>query len=460
MDRKIEKLIKFTPNPIKKVAKQLNFFIPKSMNYGKTFLETYKFLQESQRWNKAELEEYQLSELETLLNHAYEQIPYYKRIFKDRGLKPRDIQDLRDLDQLPYLTKDEFKNNFKELVSKDIDLKKSRVISTSGTTGKPLQFYTNNCIEEKELAFIFHQWSRVGYGLEEVRVELRGDITENDDYVIFDPISRVIRLSPRINNISTVKYYLRIIEKYNSNFLHGYPGVIANFAFFIKKHEIKLPFQLKAVLFASETVYEWEREIVSDVFNCRVFSHYGLSEKVILAGECEQSSYYHCLPQYGITEIDPDTKEIIGTGFLNKITPFIRYRTTDVASEILQSCNHCEREYYPILKNIEGRIEDFIVSNNGLISPAIITHPFKNLKNIKNTQIVQESKKNIILRILPWDKRNSAYDAELLWLKKELQKILGKDIKIEIEEVEEIDKTKSGKFKWIISNVNNEIFND
>lgn len=460
MNHKLVNIAGSLPSPIKKIARNLCFLIPNSFRYGKTFLETYKFLQESQWWTRDKLEEYQLQQLEKLLNHAYEHIPYYRKVFDQKGLKTRDIQDFKDLEQLPYLTKDDFKRNSKELISKNIDLRKARVITTSGTTGKPLQFYTNGIIDEMEWAFFFHQWARIGYQLDDRRAELSGPIIETDDSILFEPISRVIRLSPRISDLGTVKHYLKMIEKYNSNFLHGYPGAISNFAFMIKKHDLEIPFQLKAVLFASEVVYDWQRDIVSDVFNCRVFSIYGLTEKVVLAGECEESSEYHALPQYGITEVDPDTKEIIGTGFLNYLTPFIRYRTTDVASEISHSCNHCEREYYPIFKNIEGRIGDFIITSKGLITLGNLIHPFRTLKNIKNSQIIQESEKNVIIRVLPWDAKSSQYKNELTLLKKDLQNILGKEMLIEIQEVEEFDKTKNGKYKWIISNISHEIIED
>jgi phenylacetate-CoA ligase len=352
------------------------------------------------------------------------------------------------------LTKDDFKNHFKELVATNINLKNLPKSQTSGTSGKPLQFYRTRSIGQKELAFIFHQWSRVGYKPGDSRVAIRGAIIEHENPVQFNPVSNVLRLSPRVDNMETAKCYLQRIKKSKSGFIHGYPSAIASFAHIIKKYGLSVPFQLKAVLFASEAVYDWERKIVGEVFKCRVFSHYGMAEQVVLAAECEDSSYYHCLPQYGITEINPKTNEIIGTSFLNYINPFIRYRTTDIASTIISCCDHCGRGYYPVFEKIEGRIEDYIVTSRGLVGPAIITHPFKDLKTIKDTQIVQRSMDLIMLRIAPWDKKDSiAYKTEVKQLGRDLQKILGADMRIEIEEMEQIERAKSGKFKWIVSDV-------
>ena len=78
--------------------------IPPPIRYGRVFRETYAFLQESQWWSREQLEEYQLEQLSKLLHHAYGNVPYYRRVFDERGSKPRDIHDFKDLQQLPYLT--------------------------------------------------------------------------------------------------------------------------------------------------------------------------------------------------------------------------------------------------------------------------------------------------------------------------------------------------------------------
>ena len=429
--------------------------LPPRIRYGRVFWETYKFLQESQWWSREKLEEYQMQQLSKLLNHAYENVLYYRRIFQETGLKPKDIQDFDDLKKLPYLTKDDFKKHFTELVAKNIDVRSLPMARTSGTSGKPLQFYTTYDIQEKEWAFICHQWSRVGYRPGDPRVEIRGPIRGGKDRVAYDPASKVLRLSPRVDNKEVAQYYLELIRRFGAEYIHGYPSAIAFFAYTIKKYGLRVNFRIKAILFASEVVYGWEREICSEVFDCRVFSHYGMAEQVALGAECEHSPFYHCLPQYSIVEVDPETNELICTGFLNYVNPFIRYRTGDIATNVLPKCDKCGREYFPILENIEGRIGDYVVTSHGLIGAgAGLDHPFKNLISIKNTQIVQLSRNQVVLRIVPWlPKNEKLYRAEVEGLRTELQRILGDDIQITIEEVEDIERAPSGKFKWIISYV-------
>ena len=359
------------------------------------------------------------------------------------------------------MTKNGFKKYFRELIAKNINVKTLPMIHTSGTTGRPLQFYENLHTVQKELAFIYHQWSRVGIKPHSPIIQLRGAIIEGNKPIEYNPINKVLRLSPRIGGKETVRYYLERMQNFGAKFLHGYPSAIAIFAFMIRQYGFSVPFKLNAVLFASEAVYSWEKEITREVFSCRVFSHYGMAEKVVLAGECESTNYYHCIPQYGITEFDTDTNEIIGTSFLNYINPFIRYRTTDIAfNPVLSGCNTCGRAYFPLFTDVEGRIEDFIITPKGVnISPAIITHPFKDFKTIKATQIFQGSRDHILLKIVPWDdSAPESLESELRDLCEGLQGILGPDTKIETKIVESIPLTKSGKFKWIISDISKNAF--
>jgi len=456
----IKKFKKRLPYPIKQSAKYLYGAIPPRFRYGKVFWDTYNFLQESQWWSREKLEEYQMKQLGKLLHHAYENVPYYRNVFDERGLRPENIQDFDDLKKLPYLTKDLFRKQYEKIVSSNSDFNDLHLSNTTGTTGKPLQFYEDTSTNQRELAFIYHQWSRVGVKPRDKMIQLRGAIIKGKKSTEYNPIRKILRFSPKINSQEFVQYYLKKMQKFDSAFLHGYPSTISFFAQIIKKYELKVPFKLKAILFASESIYSWQKEITNEVFNCRIFSHYGQAEKVALAGECENSNYYHFIPQYSFIEIDDETNEIIGTNFLNYVNPFIRYKTTDIASKpIMFSCNECRRKYYPVFSRVEGRLEDYIITPEGsYISPAVITHPFKKIKTIKNTQIIQKSLDYIKVNVVPWnDCASDLLKSELLELCQGLHNILGSNTKIVTNIVDSIQHSKSGKFKWIISDVSKDL---
>ncbi len=442
------------PYAVKFPLLRLYSFLPGRLRYSRVFWKTYGFLRESQWWKKQQLEDYQMQQLGKLLDHAYNNVPYYRRIFDERGLKPSDIKDLNDLGKLPYLTKDSFRMNFDGMVAENLNRKSLLEISTSGTSGKPLQFYASKETREKELAFVFHQWERVGFTPDDFSVQVRGDVVPGKVFH-YDPKRRALRLSPGIGGREEVAYYLRMMGRFKAKYLHGYTGSIAALASRIRKYGFKVPFKLRAVLFASEAVYQWERDITQEVFNCRTYSFYGMSEQAVIAGECEKDSSYHCVPQYGITEIDGDTKEIIGTSFLNYANPFIRYRTTDRCSDVLETpCGGCGRAYYPILGRIEGRLGDLLVSAEGkAISSPAITHLFKHFKEIRDNQIIQETPGLVNVKIVPWpDHDEKKLKAEIEALCRALEDIMsGTEVKGQI--VDNIQRAPSGKFKWIISKV-------
>lgn len=455
----IRTLARKLPGPVKKGLKYTIAPLPIRFKYGKVFWETYNFLQMSQEWSKERLEEYQVQMLHSLIRHAYENVAYYRKIFDENGIRIEDIQEPHDLRRLPFLTKETLKKEACDGLLASNFMRKELVIAhTSGTTGKPIQFFEDILTGQKERAFIYHQWSRMGFKPGDARVELRGMVSRKKPFA-YDPLERVLRFSPVLDDKETAISYLRKMSSFGARFLHGYPGAIYSFAMLVKDKIVTEPISMKAIFFASETVYPWQRELVKEVFKCRVFSHYGLTEKVMLASECEKSEEYHCIPQYGITEIDSDTGELIGTGFLNYATPMIRYRTTDIVSLPTSSkCEKCGRSYYPVFKNVEGRIEDFIITPKGaLISPATITHPFKDLKTVVDSQVIQTDLNTVVVRAVPLkDVAQDIIRKELSMLCEDISAIFGGEIKVSWEIVDQIERLKSGKYKWIVSKLASE----
>jgi phenylacetate-CoA ligase len=82
---------KSLPYPLKQGLKYVYGVIPLHIHYGKVFRETYALLQKSQWWSKEQLEEYQLEQLSKLLQHAYENVPYYRRVFDKNRIGTKRI---------------------------------------------------------------------------------------------------------------------------------------------------------------------------------------------------------------------------------------------------------------------------------------------------------------------------------------------------------------------------------
>lgn len=449
-------------NPLKQCLKYAYGAIPFSIRYGKVFRETREFLQESQWWSRERLEEYQLVQLSKLLDHAYENVPYYRRVFDERGLKPKDIQDFKDLQQLPYLTKETIRENLPDLVARNYPKSKLQYATTGGSTGIPLGFYHEKGVSnEKEWAFMTAQWNRVGYQFGDKCIVLRGHVVEcasKGKLWKYDPINKNLILSSYHISDETLPKYIARIREFKPDFIQAYPSAITILARFMKEHDVE-PFPgIKAILCGSENLYSWQRELLEEAFQVRVYSWYGHTEMAALAGECEKSNYYHIFSEYGIVELIGDDGmlvtgedkmgEIVATGLNNFICPLIRYRTMDLAVPTNGKCE-CGRNY-PLLKKLEGRLQELVVTKDKrfvTLTALIFAQHFEAFSKVKEMQLVQEKEGILTVKIVKND-RYLDVDEHEIWSK--MQRAVGNGLDVNFEYIDFIPRTQYGKYRFLI----------
>jgi len=430
----------------------------KILRYANVFWKNYKFLKKSQWWDRDRLEENQLEQLSDLLEHAYQNVPFYHKIFDERGLKPRDIQDFRDLKQLPIITKDTIRNNLKDMIARNFAPHAIERMNTGGSTGDPMEFYVEKgATDAREYAFITNMWDRIGYRFRDKSVVLRGYAVPENKLSRSALLNRWLILSSFHLDDENIPLYLRKIQEFDAKYIMAYPSSITIIAQYINSHGINLKLGLKALLLGSEEVYPFQRQLLEESFKARVFSWYGQSEKVVLAGECEQSAYYHIFPQYGITEVVDENGEdinygrvgqVVGTSFINYAMPLIRYSPRDLAILSNRKCE-CGREY-PLMEQVIGRTQDVVVTRNRKLIPLtalIFGQHFNVFSKIRQMQIVQKKEGKIILRIVK-DLNYSVNDEEEIYGK--IKSIVRGDLDIAFEYCKSIPRTKLGKHRFLI----------
>jgi len=459
----IKEKIKASPNFIKTPAKSIYHSIPEHIKGSRTFREKYKFLEKSQYWTKSQHEEYQMEQLLKLIKHAYETAPYYKKVFNERGLTPKNIQNFNDLKQLPYLTKDIIQNNLTDLVSNKYNKNEMVCVATGGSTGIPMEFYEQKYLaKDLENAFIFSQWNRVGFDTKKINkhVILRGNIPEKG---IFQKNGDQLILSSYLLTDDNMKIYIKMIEDFQPDFIQAYPSSINILSDYIISNDIFIKLKhLKAILCSSENIYDFQREKIEKAFNTRVYGFYGNTEKCCLASECEKSDYYHIVSEYGYTEIinengedvtkEGEVGEIVATGFNNYVVPFIRYKTMDLAVSTNEICS-CGRNYR-LIKKIQGREQEQIVTNDGVkISVTCITsitHHLNVFSKIKLIQFEQNEIGKVIIKIVEKEKLNNDDVNQII---SNMKNAFNNKLDINVEKVSDIEKTKSGKYRYLIQNL-------
>ena len=89
------------------------------------------------------LKEYQLARLRQIITHAYANIPYYQKLFRENSISPGDIRTVEDLKKIPFIARDLLKQNFNSLVARNAEKYKPLLLSASDTTGGKINFHVD-----------------------------------------------------------------------------------------------------------------------------------------------------------------------------------------------------------------------------------------------------------------------------------------------------------------------------
>lgn len=429
--------------------------------YGKEFDRISNFLKESQFFSEAEIIEYQRENLVKIISHAYYNVPYYREIFDKRKLTPRDIRNVNDLHKLPILTKKDIKDNFKKLIATGLSGKKLIHGHTSGTTGTPLDILwdKNTVLITNALLWRQRNWAGLNFGERFSTFFGRVSVPisqKKPPYWRYNFAHKQVLFSSFHLTRENLKYYFDKLTTYKPVAIEGYPSNIFILAKYLEYLDQKFP--VRSILTTSETLHQYQREVIEDRFCCKIYDYYGMAERVVFATECEMHKGHHLNSEYGITEIVnsdgmasgvDQLGRIVATGLHNYGMPLIRYATNDVSLLRKDKCT-CGRTL-PLLADVTTKAEDIITTRDGrYISSSALTHPFKPLDNIEESQIIQDDINGIRIKIV---KKAGYSDHDTKHLINEMQMRLGNDMNIKIEFVDEITRGSNDKFRWVISNV-------
>lgn len=432
--------------------------------YGSQFREFRALLAESQWWEPHRMHQWQVAQLRRLLVHAAEHVPYYREIFRHRGFDPARVESVAELGRLPVLSRDVVKHRARELTASGAGAPKLFGGHTSGTTGSPITVYYDDQVIAMNYAVMDRQYQWAGCRLERdgdriavVRGNVIVPLTQkkppfwryNRD--LNQLLLSCFHLSPR-----NLEAYAKALFEFRPSVVDGYPSSLYVLARMLINSGKRMP--MKAAITSSETLYDFQREAIENAFCCRVFDYYAAAERVIFSVECDHHLGHHLCEEYGITEILDDEDQpvgvgcegyLVGTSLHNRGMPLIRYRTTDRGRLKATRCG-CGRPLQ-LADDVTTKAEDLLRLRDGrLIPPSVLTHPFKPLDSIEGSQIVQTDLDRLMIRIVP----GAAFtDADRHHLLRELKARLGEDMRIDVECVDELPRTSRGKFKWVVSQI-------
>lgn len=402
------------------------------------------------------LVQYQNQKLRDLISYAYNFVPYYKELFDKHKIKADKIRTIKDLSNIPVLTKEIIRERFDSLICDEKFFNKLRpmIYRTSGSTGTPLKFYHDRYTNISKFTFLWRMWEWAGYSIGK-RCAVISAAFKNDDIFNYKRSTNSLYISTRrINKENSLKILDELV-KFKCKIIRGYPSSIYNFVNFIDGSEAIKKINIETVISQAETLFDYQRKRVGTVLGAKVFNMYSQWEWVCLAMECEHGMMHHQM-ENGVLEIldgnnepleDGMSGEITGTGFYNRVMPLIRYKMGDLAVKRKSTCR-CGR-VHDVIERIDGRTEYMVITpDNRYVSG--LNYAFKFNIGFDFAQIIQNDKNAIDVKIV----RNSKFsDKELKILENNLRLMLGNIIKIKFLFVPKIEPQSNGKIRLVINNL-------
>jgi len=421
-------------------------------------LRALRHLRETQFWSYEKIREYQFNKLKRLLDHAYQNVPYYNRLFKDMGVTPNDIRNFDNFKAIPILTKGIIRENFDNLIATNIPKNKLIPNSTGGSTGEPLHFYQDHQYEVWADAARIRGWYQIaGCEMGDTCAVLWGDMRGvNENFSLFDRVYLFCRYGEIPLNAFNLseerkREFWKWCQLLKPKLLRGYVTALRDFAEFIIEKKLPIP-KLKGVILCAETVNKETQNYIENVFHAPSYNTYGGRELSLMAMECSEKNGLHEVSENNYIEFEKIglkgyefAGNLVITNLNNYAMPFIRYRIGDIGiPSSIESCK-CERGL-PLIKKVIGRTTEVFVFNDGTrIAGEMFIHLMKDFA-IKEYQFIQTSDSKVVLRIKKSDSISNG-------LKKRIQetyrKYLPEKVTLDFEEVDSIEKTPTGKFKFV-----------
>lgn len=242
--------------------------------------------------------------------------------------------------------------------------------------------------------------------------------------------------------------YINDLNSFKPDILNGFVSALYELAKYIDRNNTKLYFIPKAIFTTSETLLPLHRDLIENVFKSKIYNQYASAEGAPFITECKHGNLHYHIDTGVIETINSEGEdEILITSFMTYGTPLIRYRIGDKIKFKEGNCK-CGSSH-PLVESIDGRKVEYLYSLEcGKVSLSHLSDVIKGMPNsVKNIQFVQNDLSKIIINIVI-DKElyTDNMDKSIL---KEMSLRFGSKTKFDIIKVDEIHKSKSGKFVMI-----------
>ncbi len=337
--------------------------------------------EKAQKMKLDDIRELQEERLTKQVKYAYENVPMYKKRFKEEGVKPSDITSLEDVSKVPFTVKDDLREHYPYGI---LAVPKEEVVrfhASSGTTGTPTVVAYNRNDMETWGDLMARCYNAAGVEPEHIVQNAYGYGLFTGG-LGFHQGAEVLGASVLPTSTGNTKKQIKMLNDFQTDVLASTPSYAIYLAEAAEKHGYDPieDFDLKVGMFGAEPWSEEARESIEKSFGMKAQDVYGMSELYGpgVAIECPEQNGLHVWgDQFLVETIDPNTGEVLPEGETGEIVvtmltreamPLLRYRTKDVGSVTYEKCE-CGREH-PRIESIEGRSDDMLIVGGVNVFPS------------------------------------------------------------------------------------------
>ncbi len=354
---------------------------------------------------REDMQRLQLERLKAVVRRVYNKVPFYRKLFQERGLKP-SIKSLEDLQLLPFTTKDDLRENYPYGLFAVPPERIVRIHASSGTTGKPTVVgYTKKDLKT---------WADLV-----ARIVTQAGVTARDVVQIcfsygmftggFGLHYGLERAGATVLPASAgnTQRQIRLMQDFHTTALVGTPSYALYMAEQIEELGLN-PRQLgvRLGLFGAEPWSEAMRAELEQRWGMKATDNYGMSELIGpgVAGECPFQCGLHISEDHFLAEIiDPETGEQLPPGETGELVittltkeglPLIRYRTRDITSLDPSTCR-CGRTTVR-MKRVSGRTDDMLIIRGVNVFPSQVEEVLSEIQGVGPQYLIVVDRKGYL----------------------------------------------------------------
>lgn len=415
----------------------------------------FRLLQELRahdRWTPDQVARLQLFQLQKLVSHAVATVPYYTELFAKLRISASDIRTLDDYAKIPLLTKDVIRANLDRLVS----TRGPRLIpsTTGGSTGIPLSFYQTRESRDYGSATLFRNYAWTGSPLgcrkflvwghpkeQRYAKQLKGRFEHW--------LHRRLFFNAHDYTGEQAIAWIEEIERFGASFGYGYASSLFEIAQ-LARNAGRRPRGVRALMSTAERLYPHQRQLIEEVFGCRVFDQYGSREAWSIASECDHGQL-HVNSDVLVLEhvlMQGDIPNVVITPLHNYGMPLLRYVNDDLAAPRPEPCA-CGLPYQTICP-VQGRSADNFKTPDGrIVHGTFLNTLMAGLDGVAQYQFMQRSTSDVTLSVVRAACFDESTSRALEAVGREFAQYFGVPLKTEIVDV--IQRAPSGKTRYTIS---------